>query len=83
MAQMRALEVGRYLVRATGNGVSAIVNERGQIIRRSEQFKRETLTGEVIVMQGATPFALAGNWPVLALSFGCCLLSLLRNRPSR
>lgn len=83
MAQMRALEVGRYLVRATGNGVSAIVNERGKINRRSEQFKRETLIGEVILMQGATPFALIGNWAALALSFGCCLLSLMGNRPSR
>ncbi|MDB4470884.1 apolipoprotein N-acyltransferase, partial [Deltaproteobacteria bacterium] len=83
MAQMRALEVGRYLVRATGNGVSAIVNERGKIERQSEQFKRETLSGEVMLMQGTTPFARLGNWPALVISFGCCLLSLLRNRPSR
>lgn len=83
MAQMRALEVGRYLIRATGNGVSAIVNERGKIVSRSTQFKRETLSGEVFLMQGATPFALAGNWSILALCAISCLLPLLRNRASR
>ncbi len=78
MAQMRALEVGRYLVRATGNGVSAIVNERGQITARSEQFKQQTLSGEVIPFRGTTPFAATGCWPILLLCFGGCLLALLR-----
>ena len=31
MAQMRALENGRYMIRGTNNGVSAIIDQRGQI----------------------------------------------------
>ena len=41
MAQMRALENGRYLIRATGSGISAIVNEKGLITQRGGQFTEE------------------------------------------
>jgi apolipoprotein N-acyltransferase len=61
MAQMRALENGRWMLRATNNGVSAIIDHRGRIIARSEQFKHQTLTGNVDIMQGTTPWARLGQ----------------------
>ena len=69
MTQMRALESGRYLLRATGSGVSAIVNQRGQIVVRGEQFIQQVVEGEAIVYRGSTPFSLTGSWPILALCF--------------
>ena len=82
MAQMRALETGRYMIRATGNGISAIVDERGHILQRSQQFKREVLTGTAQLREGATPFALTGTLPFvlgcLALSIGLILQSRRR-----
>lgn len=79
MARMRALETGRYLVRSTNNGISAIVNPRGQITARSEQFVAQTLSGEVYPAQGMTPFMRWGSWP-LALVAGAllCLLGCMR-----
>lgn len=65
MAQMRALESGRYLIRATGNGVTAIVDPRGQVLVRSEQFVQQNLTGTIYPMRGITPFAATGSWPVI------------------
>ena len=70
MAQMRALEGGRYLLRATGSGVSAIINQRGKIMVRGDQFTREVIQGEARVFTGATPFALTGSWPILFLCLG-------------
>jgi apolipoprotein N-acyltransferase len=67
MARMRALENGRYLIRGTNNGVSAIIDERGGIIARSPQFERFTLVGEAEVMLGQTPFSRVGSMPVLIL----------------
>ena len=69
MAQMRALESGRYLLRSTGSGISAIVDQRGHIVVQGPQFQQAVIRGEAKAMQGATPFALSGNWPIIGLCF--------------
>ena len=45
MAQMRALETGKWLIRGTNNGISAIVDHRGQVIRRAPVFQPWLLSG--------------------------------------
>ncbi len=77
IAQMRALETGRYLIRGTNNGVSAIIDHRGQILARTGQFVETTLEGEVQVMLGLTPFASFGSWPVILGCAGVLLLMVL------
>jgi apolipoprotein N-acyltransferase len=74
IAQMRALENGRYLLRGTNNGVSAIIDHRGQIVSRTPQFETATLEGEVEVMMGNTPFGSFGVTPIIA---GCGITLLL------
>ncbi len=66
MSRMRALETGRAMLRATTNGISAIINEQGEIIARSPQFKTYVVTGNAQPRQGATPYVRWGNYPVLA-----------------
>jgi apolipoprotein N-acyltransferase len=68
IAQMRALETGRYLIRATNNGVSALVNSKGQIIGKTEQFVQATLEGTVELRRGLTPFMRWGSQPIVWLS---------------
>lgn len=67
MAQMRALETGRYLIRGTNNGVTALVDYHGKIITALPQFTRGVLRGEVKAMQGLTPYANWGDTPLLLL----------------
>ena len=67
MARMRALENGRYLVRGTNDGISAIIDERGKIVKQTLRFQRVTLTGEVWPMRGQTIFSRLGSAPVLVL----------------
>jgi apolipoprotein N-acyltransferase len=74
MAQMRALESGRYMLRGTNNGVSAIIDHRGQILAQTPQFEEAVLTGEAQVMLGSTPAASFGTGPVIS---ACALLLLL------
>ncbi len=68
IARMRALETGRYMLRGTNNGVTAIIDEKGQITERIPQFERAVLTGEVYTATGSTPYMQAGSWPVLTLA---------------
>lgn len=69
MAQMRAAENARYMLRGTNNGVSAIIDHRGRITARSEQFVRASVSGKVAIRQGLTPYARLGSTPTLLLCF--------------
>ncbi len=73
MAQMRALETGRYMIRSTNNGISGIIDPRGKILVQGGRFTRETIVGEVYAARGQTPFMLLGSWPTVLLS----LISLM------
>jgi len=64
---MRALEVGRYLARATNTGVSAIIDDRGRILARGPQFQEKVIRGEIQPLRGLTPYARFGDFPVLIL----------------
>ena len=68
MAQMRALEAGRPMIRGTGNGVTALIDHRGQITAQAPAFTRTTLSGTAQPMQGATPFARTGVWPSILIA---------------
>lgn len=67
IAQMRALENGRYLLRATNNGITAIVDAHGRITERLPQFKTAVLSGTAQAYQGRTPFAATAGIPVFVL----------------
>ena len=66
IAQMRALENGRWLLRATNSGITGVVNQRGEIVARLPQFEAAVLRAEFAVMSGRTPYVYFGDWPVLA-----------------
>ncbi|PXX99783.1 apolipoprotein N-acyltransferase [Halomonas sp. LBP4] len=79
MARLRALENGRQVIRATSNGVTAIIDPLGNVTARAPQFEVATLTGEVTAMQGLTPFTRTGSWPVWLLA-GLMIVPGLRLR---
>ena len=71
MAQMRALEAGRWMIRATNNGVTALIDPQGRISAQIPQFQQAILYGEVQPMQGLTPYLQWRAWPLVVL---CSLL---------
>jgi apolipoprotein N-acyltransferase len=67
MARARALETGRYLLRATNTGITAIVAPDGVIESRARQFEVQVLEGEIFPMEGMTLYARTGDSAVIAL----------------
>jgi apolipoprotein N-acyltransferase len=82
MAQMRALETGRYLLRSTNTGITAIINPYGHIEKQMEQFKQGVLQGKVTVMSGTTPYVLVGNWAVVGFMSLILLFHFVRRSKS-
>ncbi len=73
IARMRAIENGRYLLRSTNTGISAVIDNKGNVVSRSPQFEPHALSATVKLYDGETPFSKFGN--SLILTF--CILILI------
>lgn len=71
MARMRALESGRWMIRATNNGMTALIDPLGSISQDIPPFQQDILYGEVLPMQGMTPYLYWRIWP---MGLGCTAL---------
>ncbi len=76
MVQMRSKETGRWFIRATNTGVSAFINDQGEIVKRTPQFKTAVLRGNLPAMTGETPYMRWGDLPILLISALLMLIGL-------
>ncbi|HEY7744034.1 MAG TPA: apolipoprotein N-acyltransferase [Burkholderiales bacterium] len=67
IAQARALETGRFMLRATNTGLTAVVGPRGDLLAAAPEYEIATVTYAVQGYGGATPYVRWGNYAVLAL----------------
>jgi len=67
LARARALETGRWLLRATNTGITAIIGPDGALRARAPQFETTVLAGEVRPLRGATPYVRLGDRALAAL----------------
>jgi len=80
MALFRAVENGKYLVRAANTGVSAVVDTRGRVVERTELFDQTVLVRDVPLMKGKTFYATHGDvfaWTCVALSLALTAAALV------
>ncbi|MFN3785212.1 MAG: apolipoprotein N-acyltransferase [Thiothrix sp.] len=77
IARMRAKETGRFLLHATNNGVSAIIDPFGKITDTVPPYTATVLSGYALPMQGVTPYVRMGNWFIIPLMFVLFLVPLL------
>lgn len=83
ISQMRALETGRPMLRATNTGATAIIDPKGKVLAQLEPFKRDVLASRVQGYNGWTPYMLFGNTPVITLAFAGLILVWFAARRSR
>lgn len=77
MSQMRALETGRYMLRSTNTGVTAIIDPKGRFVSWQPEFTQGVLRGEVRGYTGSTPYVRWGNWPVAVLALSVLVWRVL------
>jgi apolipoprotein N-acyltransferase len=68
LSQMRALETGRMVLRATNTGVTSVIGVDGRIQAMLPQHEEGVLTASVQGYEGRTPYVLLGNWGMLVLA---------------
>ena len=82
MSQMRALETGRMVLRATNTGLTAIIDPQGRLLASLPPFTSGSLSGSIQGYAGSTPYVRWGNAVVLAL-WGLLAAGLLLSRFKR
>ncbi len=65
LAQLRAVEHRRYLVRGTNSGVSAVVDPVGRVVVHSGTFRQEAISAPIHWMRSHTVYERIGDWPWL------------------
>ena len=61
LASMRAIEQGRYLVRAANTGISGAVDPYGRVVAKSAIFEQTGLVVDVRFLQGRTIYSRIGD----------------------
>lgn len=60
-SRLRAIELHRDIARCGNTGISAIINQRGDVVSSTDWWTRTTLSGEVNLNSGQTPFVRYGD----------------------
>lgn len=73
ISQMRSLETGRPMLRATNTGATAVIDPKGKVVAQLPPFEQNSLSATVQGYRGLTPYSLIGN----ALVIGVAILLLV------
>ena len=76
-SRMRAMETSRWMLRATNTGVTAAIDESGEMVASMAQFERGVLEVNAQPRAGTTPYVIWRDAPVLTLLAACLLAPLL------
>lgn len=57
IVRMRALEFGRPFLRSTNNGITAVIDHHGEVIKQIPQFEEAVLSTQVTLVKGVTLYA--------------------------
>ena len=78
ISRMRAIEAGRYLLRAGNDGVSAIIGPHGELVAQAPEYRSAVLRGTVVPRAGLSPYIRAGDWALILLALAAAAASIWR-----
>ena len=72
-ATMRAIEQGRFLVRAANTGISGVVDPYGRVIVSTPLFESRVVTADVRLLEGRTLYSQTGD----VVAYACAAVTAL------
>ena len=78
LAQWRAVETRRTLLRVTNTGVTSIINAKGEMMQTLPTFAPAVLKAEVEILEGDTLYVRFGDWFAWSITFVAMTTVLLR-----
>ena len=76
-AQLRAIENGRYVVRAANTGISSIISDKGEVIACTEPNVEGYVMGEIQFNSYRTLYSIIGNLFVYLCIAFCAIIILI------
>ena len=76
-SQMRAIETGRWMLRATNTGATMAIDERGHIVKALPYFARGVLEVAALPRKGTTPYVWVKDWIALGAMVGLIIAAIL------
>jgi apolipoprotein N-acyltransferase len=76
IAQMRALETGRPMLRATNTGMTAVIDPQGTVLKAAPTFQTVSVDATIRGHTGATPFVRFGNSVAIGLALVLVLVGM-------
>ena len=82
LAQSRAIETRRSLLRVTNTGVTSLVNAKGELVKTLPMFTAAVMQTEVDVLDETTYYVRFGDWFAWAMTIATLVLILLQVKRS-
>ena len=80
LARLRSLETGIPTIRATNTGVTAVIDQQGEVTAQLPVWQQSTLKAEVQAYDGQTPYVQWGNTPIVLISTIVLAIGLVRSK---
>ena len=78
MAQVLSVQTGRYQIIANNDGLSSVINSKGEIVNSLKAYQAGVLQSHLYPSLGATPWVTLGDTPILLFSLLVVLGALLQ-----
>ena len=75
--KIRALEFNRYLLRSTNTGISAVITNKGKVLKSIENNERGTISGIALAGFNTSIYSRHGDLAILMLIFFTIFLKLI------
>ena len=82
LAQSRAIETRRSLLRVTNTGVTSLVNAKGELVKTLPMFTATVMQTEVDILDETTYYVRFGDWFAWAMTIATLVLILLKVKRS-